>query len=239
MIDISGRTVREVAMAIPQATRVFEKLNIDYCCGGQKPLTEACASAGIEINNLVKLLNEVESEKPVEGLDWQNVPLSELASYIVDKHHVFTKSELVRLEALVSKVVGVHGENHPELREIGKILSDFSADLQSHMFKEEAILFPFIAEMELLASRQGRAPHASFGTVANPISMMMREHDIAGDLLKKMRDLSSNYTLPADACISYQTLYQTLEALEKDLHQHIHLENNILFPRTLDLEAGR
>jgi regulator of cell morphogenesis and NO signaling len=234
----SNKTVRELALEMPQATRVFEKLKIDYCCGGDKPIVEACAIAGVEVDSVERMLTEtmVDSSATASS-DFQNAPLSELINYIVQKHHTFTKEEMDRLEALTAKVIAAHGTNHPELLKIGELFERLCADLKPHMFKEERILFPSIVELER-ASLQGKPlPFVPFGTVNNPVRMMMMEHEVAGDLLREMRSVSSNYAVPADACISYQTLYQALEEFEKDLHQHIHLENNILFPRTIELEA--
>jgi regulator of cell morphogenesis and NO signaling len=235
------RTVRDVVLELPQATRVFEKLKIDYCCGGDKPLGEACATAGVEVGNLERMLAEAgQAEIQSNGaFDFQKATLVELIGHILDKHHVYTKEEMARLEPLIDKVISAHGENHPELRSLGELFEQLCADLKPHMFKEEQILFPYIIEMERSALQNRPAPIAPFGTVNNPIRMMMMEHETVGELLRELRGLSSNYTVPPDGCISYQTLYQALEAFEQDLHQHIHLENNILFPRAIELEGSR
>jgi regulator of cell morphogenesis and NO signaling len=238
MILGSNKTVREVALELPQATRVFEKLKIDYCCGGDKPVGEACASAGVEVASLERMLEELGQDPGNGSLDFAKATLSELIGHILDKHHVYTKSEMARLETLIDKVIGAHGENHSELRSLGGLFQQLCADLKPHMFKEEQILFPYILEMERASLQNRPAPFAPFGTVNNPIRMMMTEHETVGDLLRELRALSSNYAVPADGCISYQTLYQALEAFEQDLHQHIHLENNILFPRAIELEGS-
>jgi regulator of cell morphogenesis and NO signaling len=240
MILSLDKTVRDLALELPQATRVLEKLKIDYCCGGDKPLGEACATAGIEVANLERMLEDAgQAETRGNGsLDFQQATLSELIDHILDKHHVYTKSEMERLEPLIDKVIAAHGENHSELREIGGTFQRLCADLKPHMFKEEEILFPYILEMERASQQNRPAPFAPFGTVNNPVRMMMMEHETVGGILRELRALSSNYTVPADGCISYQTLYQALETLEGDLHQHIHLENNILFPRAIELEGS-
>jgi regulator of cell morphogenesis and NO signaling len=240
MILSSEKTVRDLALELPQATRVLERLKIDYCCGGDKPLGEACATAGIEVANLERMLEEAgQAEAQGNGsLDFQQATLSELIGHILAKHHVYTKSEMARLEPLVEKVIAAHGENHPELRVIGEVFQRLCDDLTPHMFKEEKILFPYIIEMESASQQNRPAPVAPFGTVDNPVRMMMMEHEIVGEILRELRALSSNYTVPVDACISYQTLYQALEAFEQDLHLHIHLENNILFPRAVELEGS-
>ncbi len=239
MISLN-RTVREVALELPQATRVFEKLKIDYCCGGAQPLAEACAKAGVDPVNLERLLEEASRIGGLENgsLNFQNATLSELIDHILETHHVYTKEEMARLESLLEKVIGAHGQNHAELFMIRQSFARLCADLRPHMFKEEQILFPYVLAMEKAAVQNSSPPSAPFGTVNNPVRMMMMEHDTAGEILRELRSLSSNYSAPSDACISYKTLYQAMEAFEKDLHQHIHLENNILFPRAIELEAS-
>lgn len=232
------KTVRELTLEIPGATRVFEKAGIDYCCGGGKPFQEACAAAGVSTDEVVRSLEQAgESTAPAaDATQWQTQPLSQLASYIVGKHHVFTRDELARLDALLSKVCSVHGQNHSELFRIQSLFQDLNRDLIPHMQKEEMVLFPYIEQMEAAASEGKPAPVPFFGTVQNPIRMMMMEHETVGEILKQIRQISGGFSVPEDGCISYETLYKALDALEQDLHQHIHLENNILFPRTVEME---
>ena len=231
-------TVREVATERPEATRIFEKLRIDYCCGGDKPLGEACATAGVDVKNLVRMLEGAEqvATRENDALDFQQLTLAELIAHILDKHHVYTREEMTRLDALILKVIGAHGANHAELHVMGELFQQLCADLTPHMFKEEQILFPYIVEMERATLQNRPTPFAPFGTVNNPVRMMMMEHETVGEILRELRQTSSDYTVPADGCISYQTLYQALAAFEQDLHQHIHLENNILFPRAIEME---
>jgi regulator of cell morphogenesis and NO signaling len=225
---------------MPQATRVFERLKIDYCCGGHLPLSEACAGAGVNFDAVTRMLEEVrQKDEPGKGaVNFQQASLADLIDHIVETHHVYTKEEMVRLEALLAKVISVHGQNHPELTELGGLFRHLCADLNPHMFKEEQMLFPYIIQMEKAASQKFPPPAAPFGTVNNPVRMMCMEHDAAGEILKLMRTVTRDYAAPADACISYQTLYKALEAFEQDLHQHIHLENNILFPRAIETEES-
>jgi regulator of cell morphogenesis and NO signaling len=232
------KTVRELAIGNPNATRIFEKMKIDYCCGGNKSLEEACATAGVEVAELERLFAQAtESEASLNGLlDFQNLSLTDLIGHILAKHHVYTKEEMARLQPLIAKVISAHGENHPELGQIGDVFQQVCADLTPHMAKEENVLFPYLEELEAALLQNRPAPFAPFGTVKNPVRMMMMEHDTVGDLLRELRALSSDYAVPADGCISYQTLYQALEVFEKDLHQHIHLENNVLFPRAVEME---
>ena len=230
------KSVREVAVTLPNATRVFERTKIDYCCGGDQLLGAACAKAGIDLTTLEQMLATTVAPAPAATVDFQSLSVVELVQYILDKHHVYTRHEMQRLEGLVQKVVNAHGANHSELLSMRDLLEQLFAELRGHMFKEEQILFPFVVEFEQCVSQQRPAPFAPFGTVNNPIRMMMTEHDNAGEILRELRKLSRDYKVPADACISYQTFYEALEAFEQDLHQHIHLENNILFPKAIELE---
>lgn len=231
------KTVREYALEIPAATRIFEKLGIDYCCGGGKSLAEACAKAGVEVDEVLgSLETNARSDETFADEAWYTRSQAELITHIVEKHHAFTREELERLEALLAKVSGVHGQNHPELFHIQDHFEKLRGELEPHMLKEESVLFPYIVRMEEAAVANHPLPAPPFGTLRNPVRVMMAEHDAAGYILQRIREASSNYTVPADGCISYKTLYSALTALEGDLHQHIHLENNILFPRAAELE---
>ena len=233
-------TVRDLAAGIPGATRVFENFGIDYCCGGQRTLADACQIANRSVEDLLRSLEEAEraSQSGGDERDWRREPLTELAEYIVDSHHSFTRQETDRLEKLFDKVCSRHGEKHPELFEAQRTFSHLRQDLIPHMLKEEQALFPYIARMEEAVSERRAVPPPFFGTVRNPVRMMMMEHDTAGDLLKQLRNATNGYTAPPDGCPSFQTLYQSLAAFEADLHQHIHLENNILFPRAVEMEEA-
>lgn len=227
------KTIREIAVENPAATRVFERLGLDYCCGGHKSLADACSDAKLSMDEVVRSLEQA-TPAPAASRDWTTASLTELTNHIVAKHHTFVKSESPRIAALLAKVVGVHGQNHPELLTVQKSFLALANELESHMMKEEQILFPYIIQLD-----GGYAGPSRFGTVRNPIQMMMTEHDSAGNLLREIRETSANFTTPPDACVSYQTLYRALLDFEADLHQHIHLENNILFPRAIALEEAR
>ncbi len=234
------KTVREFAVENPATTRVFEKLGIDYCCGGQLSLEEACKNAGVEIERVSTLLEEAKtsgvSGASVSEIDFRTMSLAALADYIVRKHHSFTRDEAARITALLEKVCSVHGGNHAELFEIQKIFGALRLEIENHLLKEERMLFPFIALMESSLAFGMPVPPAPFGTTRNPIKVMVSEHDAAGEHLREIRTLSNQFDVPTDACVTYQTLYEALEGFEKDLHQHIHLENNILFPRAVEME---
>ncbi len=231
------KTVREYALEISAATRIFEKLGIDYCCGGGKSLVDACTAVGVTVDEVLDSLNaDLESVSTSAARDWQALSQAELITHIVDKHHAFTRGELVRLEALLAKVSGVHGQNHPELFQIQDQFRKLRGELEPHMLNEESVLFPYIVRMEEAAMANQTLPPPPFRTVQNPVRVMMAEHDAAGYILGRIREASSDFTVPPGACISYQTLYSALKELEADLHQHIHLENNILFPQAVAME---
>jgi len=236
MAITATKTVGELAVKVPNATRVFEKLGIDYCCGGHRSLEEACASANVAIDDVLRALDQnTDVSAGIAARDWNTAPLGDLVDYIVDKHHAYVKAEVPRLKTLITKVVGAHGTNHSELEQVQVAFSELANELAGHLMKEEQILFPYVKQMAGGAS----GDPCCFGTVQNPIRVMMLEHDDAGEKLREIRQVTSNYALPPDACLSYSTLFAALTEFEQDLHRHIHLENNILFPRAVQLESGR
>ena len=232
----ADKTIREYAVGTPNATRVFEKLKIDYCCGGGRSLGDACAAAGVGVEEVERLLEQAHSFAGDTPAGLPSGTLSELIDYILEKHHTFTRDEMERITALADKVASRHGGNHPELHGVRTLFLKLCDDLRPHMFKEEMVLFPYVRQLEQAAAAGRPAPFAPFGTVGNPVRMMMFEHDTAGDILRELRAAACDYAAPDDACISYRTLYEALEGFEKDLHRHIHLENNVLFPRAVELE---
>jgi regulator of cell morphogenesis and NO signaling len=234
------KTVGELALENPAATRVFEKLGIDYCCGGGQTLEQACQAAHASINQVHGLLAEasrIASATP-PARNWQAEPLSELLAHIRSTHHVYTREEIARLGPLFDKVCSVHGKNHPELLRLREVFSGLAEELTTHLMKEEMVLFPYILRMEEAVVAKEPVLPPPFGTVRNPVAMMRNEHDGAGSALRNMREVANGYAAPPDACVSFQTLYQALAAFEADLHQHIHLENNVLFPRAIEMEQA-
>lgn len=234
----AAKTVRELAVELPNATRVFEKLGIDYCCGGKKSLQEACTAARLPVDQVLKELETSAQTVPPAEFVLPSGSLQELIAHIVNTHHQFTREEIVRLQALLDKVCAAHGKNHPELLTIREVFQALAQELSLHLMKEENILFPYVVRMEESVVQKDPILPAPFGSVQNPVHMMMLEHDGAGESLRRIRAASNNFALPADACTSYQVLYQALQGFEADLHQHIHLENNLLFPRVLELEES-
>lgn len=230
--SIFQEPVGRIVARDPRVARAFEKHKIDYCCQGRTTLEEACQQAGLSLDDVLNDIVAVQKEAPVEETDWNRTSLTELADHIEETHHTFLRVELPRLTQLIDKVVNAHGGRHPELIQVRSIFQDFRNELESHMMKEEQVLFPAIRAME--SSEQ--PPAFPFGSVENPIRMMEHEHDDAGNALKAMRELTNDWEPPRDACPTFRVMLSTLADLEQDLHQHIHKENNILFPRAQELE---
>jgi regulator of cell morphogenesis and NO signaling len=233
-----NQTVREIAINNPTTVRVFENFGIDYCCGGKRPLHEACASANAPIDRVIEALAELDVNGTSLEEAWTNSSLADLTAHIVQRHHRYVRDESPRIEMLLQKVVNRHGEAHPELGAIQDTFVALSQELFAHMMKEERILFPFLEAMEAAARSGQPAPLGCFASVSLPIARMLADHDDAGALLAKMRDLSGDYRAPDGSCPSYRGLYQALEEFERDLHHHVHLENNILFPRAVEMERS-
>jgi regulator of cell morphogenesis and NO signaling len=228
-------TVAELAVAMPAGLAVLDRFGIDYCCNGQQSVMSACSARGITPD---ELLAAIEMEpKPAGNTSRTDEDMSETMRFIVDTHHRYTKSALLMLPALSVKVRDAHGERRPELARVAELVQTLADDLVPHMLKEEQVLFPYVTALEKSLKEDTEAPTPFFGTVRNPVRMMMLEHETAGQVLAEMRTLTENYALPEDACTSYGLLFERLVELETDLHRHIHLENNILFPRALEAET--
>ncbi|MDP9052263.1 MAG: iron-sulfur cluster repair di-iron protein [Acidobacteriota bacterium] len=236
-MTVTVKTVRDVALEQPTSIRVFEQYGIDYCCGGRKPLAEACASSNLEVDAVLAAL-EVAAQVPLRGEeDWAHASLESLIRHIVVTHHAYVRSELPRLAVLAEKVVHRHGDTQSELPLIQTMLAQLDEELSQHLTKEETVLFPYVAKLE--QAKDGiTKPQGGFGNVANPIAMMTAEHDAAGALLAEIRQLSHQFVTPVGACPTYHAFYDGLKEFEQGLHQHIHLENNILFPGAIRLESG-
>ncbi len=234
------KTVRELAMENPGAAKVFEKLGIDYCCGGKQTLEQACLAAGVESGKVVNALAAAQSigEAKANATDWQSTPLADLIAHISTIHHEYTRQAIARLGPLFDKVCAAHGANHPELFELRQTFGNLGAELTTHLMKEELVLFPYVERMEESVVQKEPIVASPFGSVQNPVAMMEHEHDSAGDALRRLRSDSNGFVPPPDGCASYQVLFRSLAELEADLHQHIHLENNILFPRAIALEKA-
>ncbi len=230
--------VNEIALSNPGARRVLEDAGVDYCCGGGKSLQEACLHAGVTADEILKRLRQNSELAGPADAEWTNASLADLTRHIRERHHQYVRDSIPRVRALLAKIREKHGEKHREIEEIEKLFGDVAREMTAHMQKEEQILFPYIDAMERSARGNGSVEPPFFQTVQNPIHAMMKEHDSAGDLVKRIRKASNEYKAPADACTSYQATYQELRQFEEDLHLHVHLENNILFPRAVELEAA-
>ena len=225
MTVTATRTLGDLVAEAPGRAAVLDRLGLDYCCHGQRTLADACTEAGLAAEVVVAELDTAGS-RPV---DHPTDPAA-LADHIEATHHAYLHAELPALDALAVKVAGVHGERHPELAEVHRLVVALRADLEPHLLKEEQVLFPAIRALV------DGAREFPFGTVQNPIRVMSMEHDSAGELLAALRDVTGGYRVPDDGCASYRSLYERLEALEGDTHRHIHLENNVLFPAAVALE---
>jgi len=234
MATYTESTVGQLVVERPARARVFEKLGIDYCCGGKKPLGQACAEKKLDVTAVVAALQKADSDRAAAERDWGSSSLTELANHIESTHHAYLKSELPRLDFLTHKVAAVHGPHNPKLVQVREIFIGLKAEMDSHMQKEEQILFPLCRKLE-----QGGAGAAAShcGSVQNPIRVMIMEHDHAGNALEQMRALTDDYTPPAEACNTYRAMLDALAVLEHDMHQHVHKENNILFPKAVRVEA--
>jgi len=230
-------TVGEIVAKDFRTASVFSKYGIDFCCGGEKTLEEACKKQSV---NSLKLQSELEEavRNGTEEVDFNSLPLDSLANYIEETYHTHIKKKAPLLLQYLAKIKEVHGEHHPELAKIFDAFSQSVMDLSMHLQKEERILFPIIRE--LAEAERGGFPveQSHCGTVQNPIFVMKEEHEIEGERYRKMAELSNGYTVPPDGCNTYHIAYEMLEEFEVKLHEHIHLENNILFPKAVELEKA-
>jgi regulator of cell morphogenesis and NO signaling len=227
-----------IALRSDAHATVLDRHKLDFCCGGRRSLQEACRAAGVDVDRvLAELTAETAARREVHAADveWRGRPPGELIAHIVDTHHAYTRAAIARLLPLVAKVARKHSDRHPELFRVEAAFDELAQDMEPHMMKEERVLFPYI---RALAS-PGGAPPAPFGTVRNPVRMMMREHDRAAELLAEIAAATADLTPPADACNSFRVLYTGLAELRLDLLKHVSLENNVLFPEAIAIEEGR
>lgn len=229
-------TLGQIAAKDLRKAGVFKKYGIDFCCGGKKTVKEACAEKGLDVTKIEQELQQADTMPSARPLPYDEWSLDFLADFIVNTHHGYVRKTLPDIRTYAEKVKRVHGDRHPELFRIHQLVEEIDTELTAHLFKEEHVLFPFIKD--LVAAKNNIKPltPSHFGTVQNPIQVMENEHELVGKNLAEIRELSHQYTLPEDACASYRLLYKMLDEFEQDLHLHIHLENNILFPKALELE---
>jgi len=214
---------------------VFKQNGIDFCCNGNRKIADACQALQINSDVLIQQLKDAISQGDTSSTDYNAWPLDLLADYVEKKHHRYVEAKIPEISPFLKKIVSVHGGQHPELREVEHLFSESTSELSMHMKKEELMLFPYIRKMAQ-AKLFGSTIQPPFGTVQNPIQMMMHEHDTEGGRFRKIASLTNNYTPPANACNTYKVTLAMLKEFEEDLHLHIHLENNILFPKAVKLE---
>lgn len=235
METLKDKTVAELVTKNIKTAHVFKKYGIDFCCGGGISIEKACENKEIDFSKLEEEL--LAADAPVaKNLNYDSWELDFLTDHIVNVHHSYVEESIPLLIQYTARVAKVHGEHHPEVVEIEKLFHQVAGELVTHLKKEEIILFPFIKKMVKAEKENICLETPGFGTAENPIKMMEAEHEDAGDILKEIARLSNNYIPPEGACNTYRAMYAKLDEFEQDLHLHIHLENNILFPKALKLE---
>jgi regulator of cell morphogenesis and NO signaling len=232
-------TVADIAAGSLAAVRVFERFGIDYCCGGKRPLADVCRDKGLDAEGIQRELEAATNAQGATARDWNTAPLQELAAHIVNTHHEYLKREFQPLTERLAKVYRVYNQRLGEaLIGLPEAFAGLRSEMEMHMFKEERMLFPAIVAAESAVEAGAPLPQTPFGTVGNPIRMMEAEHDSAGEALASIRTITRNFEIPDYACVTYRALMNGLKEFEEDLHLHIHLENNILFPRAIQLERA-
>ncbi len=233
-------TLAEIVKADYRAARVFEKYNLDFCCNGNRTVFSAASEKKLDpdsiLNEVRVILGTIVQKDSGQKTITEELPLNELVAHIINTHHVYLRNIMPFIYTHSRKVKDVHGKNHPEVIKVAEIFEQIQDELNSHMMKEELMLFPFIEKMAEAGKLGKKIESAPFGSIQNPISVMEREHTGAGEGLYAIRELTNNYAAPEDACSTYKVLYKELEEFETDLHRHIHLENNILFPKAIEME---
>ncbi len=236
MENLKNKTIGSFVAEDFRTAAVFSKYRIDFCCKGNRTVTEVCEKQNIDTDTLLENVLQVAQSENNGSIDFNSWPLDLLADYIEKTHHRYVEEKTNVLLPFLDKLCKVHGANHPELFRINELFIGCAGELSQHMKKEELILFPFVKRMVKTKDTDGILHQPSFGTVSNPIAMMMHEHDNEGERFRAIAELTNNYTPPADACTTYRVTFAMLKEFEADLHKHIHLENNILFPKAVVLE---
>ncbi len=232
------RSLAEIVNEDLRAADVFKKFGMDFCCGGGRSLASACEREGVEIGEVLEALQKLEQREEEEKLsDFTDREVDDLVDYIVEKHHSYLEEALPMIEEYAAKVSKVHGPSHPEVLQVHDIFMALAWELRVHLKKEENILFPYLRNLAKAARGETAWAPPTFGKAENPIRQMMSEHDDAGDALKKLRAVTRGFYPPEYACNTWRAYYRKLEELEGDLFLHVHLENNVLFPKAIALEA--
>ena len=232
--EFERATVGEIVAADFRTARVFEQFGIDFCCGGQRSVAEACRAAAADPEAVERALQALPPVGDDDDQDPRRWRLGQLIDHILITHHMYVRTSIPLISRYLEKLWGVHGQRHPELGRIRAAFAELSEVLLQHMRKEEFVLFPYLRELGKMAESQSLP--SPFGTVENPIRMMEREHQEAGDQMRLIQELTDDYTAPADGCATYRACFAELAQFERDLHRHVHLENNVLFPRAVEIE---
>jgi regulator of cell morphogenesis and NO signaling len=227
-VELAQQTIGQIVAEHPGRAQIFEKFGIDYCCGGKKLLTQACAEKALELSQVLQAITAYDASHSAVGTDWTRASMTELADHIIAAHHDYLRANLPRLSYLTNRVKNAHGARHPELIELDAVFNQLRAGLESHTMKEEVMLFPSIKQLD-----RGEIP-TNGCAVAHAVTVMEAEHDEAGGGLQKIRELTNDFTPPSDTCNTHRALLFSLQELESDLHKHIHKENSILFPRAVE-----
>lgn len=234
-MNVKTNLIGEMVSEDFRTAAIFKKHGIDFCCRGGRTIEEACENKSTDKEQVYKDLKNLPSGTEA-SIDYKSWPLDLLTEYVEKIHHVYVEEKTPVLVAFLDKLCKVHGERHPELYEINNLFNQTAQELSAHLKKEEHILFPFIKEMANSKRNGTKIDYPPFGSVENPVHMMEHEHTAEGDRFAKIAELTNNYTPPADACNTYKVTYAMLQDFENDLHTHIHIENNILFPKSIQLE---
>ncbi|NLW50571.1 MAG: iron-sulfur cluster repair di-iron protein [Candidatus Brocadiaceae bacterium] len=237
--NTGNQTVGDLVTERPAVRPALERYGIDYCCGGDRPLAEAAAAAGVDLRELCAAMDAAEADAPEGGRDWSQATLTELVAHIEGAHHAFLREAFPRIEALFTAVLAAHQARHGKvLRPLREVFGSLRTEIEQHLEREESLLFPYVRRLEEYVRGGGRQPAVGSERIRNPVRVMRLEHDDAGQALSEMRGLTDGYRLPEDACRSFRALYDALQELERDLHEHIHLENNILFRKAVALDIA-
>ena len=236
VLPFAERSLGDIVKQDPRAAVVLERFGLDYCCGGHRTLQKASAERDLDVASVVDALEGLGAASSETRADAEWKELDTLTRHIVKRHHGYVCEVTPAIRTWLAKLVARHGQRHPELAQVQETFDQLTGELAAHMAKEENILFPFIEDLAVARRTGTRLPTSPFGTVLHPVRVMEADHRAAGELLERLRSLTDDFALPGDACTTYRLCYAELERFEEDLHWHVHLENNVLFPQALELE---
>ncbi|OJY79627.1 MAG: iron-sulfur cluster repair di-iron protein [Sphingobacteriales bacterium 40-81] len=241
IMNIQQQTLASIAIEHHQLVPVLEKYHLDFCCGGKQTLAEACNERGLDITAIIKELKTSDIQDQKAFVDFSDMNAEQLIRYILIKHHFYTRQSMPDIEAHLTKVAAKHGERYPYMRTVKDLFAYLKNDMYMHMQKEEMVLFPRIKEIAASFNNKTNT-NKQQEYINDPVTMMVHEHDEAGAIMEQIRILTSDYSIPEDACNTFKIVLQELKAFEEDLHKHVHLENNLLFPmaeKMIEQSAGQ